>query len=352
MARSIRIQSAGAYYHVMARGNRREDIFHADDDRRFFLHTLGQACEMTGWRVQAWVLMSNHYHLFLQTPEPNLVAGMSWLQNTLTRRYNVRHRKWGRLFGDRYKAVVVEGEDRYHYQTLMDYIHLNPVRARMIRPKAGQSVLDYPWSSVAGGYALPAAKRAKWLDAGAGLKAFNLADTAAGRRGMVERLDKRAAGEETKSCGVPPQSEEVDARASHLRRGWYWGTQAFGEKMREPAAAMLRGDRRPKSRAYKHTPQARAHGMAEAERYLKEGLAAAGLSAAELAQTKGSDPRKVVLARLLWSRTVASQEWIARALKMRSAANVSQQLRRLAKRRSGPKLPGELEADLRTHEAA
>jgi REP element-mobilizing transposase RayT len=88
MARSIRIQSAGAYYHVMARGNRRETLFHDDDDRRFFLHTLSQACEMTGWRVQAWVLMSNHYHLFLQTPEPNLVAGMAWLQNTLTRRYN------------------------------------------------------------------------------------------------------------------------------------------------------------------------------------------------------------------------------------------------------------------------
>ena len=72
MPRSIRIQGAGAYYHVMARGNRRENIFHDDEDRRFFLHTLSQACEMTGWSVHAWVLMSNHYHLFLQTPEPNL----------------------------------------------------------------------------------------------------------------------------------------------------------------------------------------------------------------------------------------------------------------------------------------
>jgi putative transposase len=68
MARSIRIQAAGAFYHVMARGNRREDIFHDDDDRRFFLHTLSQACDMTGWRVHAWVLMSNHYHLFIETP--------------------------------------------------------------------------------------------------------------------------------------------------------------------------------------------------------------------------------------------------------------------------------------------
>ena len=87
----------------------------------------------------------------------------------------------GRLFGDRYKAVVVEGADRYHCQTLMDYIHLNPVRARIIRPKAGQSVLDYAWSSIAGGYALPPRKRAKWLAAEAGLKAFHLADTTPGR---------------------------------------------------------------------------------------------------------------------------------------------------------------------------
>jgi hypothetical protein len=82
-----------------------------DDDRGFFLHTLSQACEMSGWRVHAWVLMRNHYHLFLRTPEPKLVAGMSWLQSTLTRRSNVRHRQWGRVFGDRYKAVVVQGED-------------------------------------------------------------------------------------------------------------------------------------------------------------------------------------------------------------------------------------------------
>ena len=108
MPRSIRIEVAGALYHVMARGNRRERIYHDDDDRRFYLKTLAEGCEMTGWRVHAWVLMSNHYHLLIQTPEPNLVAGMKWLQNTYTRRFNLRHRLWGRLFGDRYKAVPVE----------------------------------------------------------------------------------------------------------------------------------------------------------------------------------------------------------------------------------------------------
>ncbi len=341
MARSIRIQSAGAYYHVMARGNRREDIFHDDDDRRFFLNTLGQASEMTGWRVHAWVLMSNHYHLFLQTPEPNLVAGMSWLQNTLTRCYNVRHRKWGRLFGDRYKAVVVEGEDRYHYQTLMDYIHLNPVRARIIRPKAGQSVLNYPWSSVAGGYALPPKKRAKWLDAAAGLRAFNLADTVAGRRSMVERLDKRAVSEEIQNCGVPPQAEEVDQRASHLRRGWYWGTQAFGESMRKLGQKLL-NKTAPVSRVYQKHELVREHGERQALAWLARGLKAGGLKPGSLSKVKGSDPRKVLLADLLWRRTVVSQEWLAAKLEMSSGANVGQQLRRLDGKSAIKKVPEEM----------
>ena len=76
MARGVRIEYPGAFYHVMARGNRRENIFRSDEDRRLFLNTLGAACAMTGWRLHAWVLMSNHYNLFVETPEANLVAGM------------------------------------------------------------------------------------------------------------------------------------------------------------------------------------------------------------------------------------------------------------------------------------
>ncbi|HEY5895665.1 MAG TPA: transposase [Chthoniobacterales bacterium] len=110
MARSIRIEYPGGFYHVMARGNRREAIFLDDEDHEFFLGALGEVCKMTGWRVHAWVLMSNHYDLFIETPEPNLVTGMKWLQNTWTRRFNVRHRAWGRVFGHRYKAVPVYAE--------------------------------------------------------------------------------------------------------------------------------------------------------------------------------------------------------------------------------------------------
>jgi REP element-mobilizing transposase RayT len=324
MARSIRIEHPGALYHVMARGNRRELIYRDDDDRRFFLKTLAQGCEMTGWRVHAWVLMSNHYHLLIQTPEPNLVAGMKWLQNTYTRRFNIRHRLWGRLFGDRYKAVLVEGEG-FYYETLLDYIHLNPVRAGLAKRRSSASVLDYPWSSVAGGCALPPRRRPRWLAAVDALRAFGCPDTARGRRCWVERLDRRARSEASENCGVPEPPPDADGRCSQLRRGWYWGTQAFAERMLKIGEAVLKKNRHP---SYRGSPESRAHGEQEALRLLKEGLKLARIDAQDLAGLKGSDPRKVAIARVIRHRTTVSMSWLAEHLAMRSAANVSQQIRR------------------------
>ena len=87
MARKLRIQYPGALYHVMNRGDRREDIFLDDHDRNAFLTTLGQACEKTGWQVHAYCLMGNHFHLVVQTPQPNLSDGMRWLLQTYTSRF-------------------------------------------------------------------------------------------------------------------------------------------------------------------------------------------------------------------------------------------------------------------------
>jgi len=326
MARSIRIEYPGAVYHVMARGNRRERIYLDDDDRRFFLATLAQACEMTGWRVHAWVLMGNHYHLLIQTPEANLVAGMKWLQNTYTRRFNIRHRLWGRLFGDRYKAVPVEGEG-YYYETLLDYVHLNPVRAGLVKPQRGQSVLDYPWSSVAGGIALASRRRPAWLAGANALAAFGCKDTAIGRRQWVARLDRmaKAAVGSPGQCGVVQLPAEADGRASHLRRGWYWGSQEFAERLLALGETVLK---RVRHRAYRSTPESRAHDEREALRLLGEGLEAAGLRLGELAALPGSDPRKVAIARVIRARTTASMAWISEHLWMASAANASQQIKR------------------------
>ena len=325
MARSIRIEFEGALYHVMARGNRRESIFLDDEDRRIFLRSLAEVCGMTGWRIHAWVLMGNHYHIMLETPEPNLVEGMKWLQNAYTRRFNVRHKQWGRLFGDRYKSVLVEG-DGYYYETLMDYIHLNPARAGLINPDAGQGLLDYPWSSVAGGYALAAKRRAKWLAADDGLRAFGFADTARGRKGFVQRLENRILAEGMEKAGIPQVAEEMDKRRSSLERGWYWGSQQFAERMLKIGEKVLK-----KARHWgeKSAMEHRAHGEEEAQRLIAEGLKAAGLGAGELEKRPGSDPVKAALAELVWSRTTVNMEWIARTLKMRSATNARQQIRRM-----------------------
>ena len=335
MARSLRVEYAGAYYHVMARGNRREEIFLDEEDRRFFLKAVSEVCAQTGWRVHAWVVMGNHYHLFIETPEANLVEGMKWLQNTYTRRFNVRHRAWGRVFGDRYKSVVVEGELPEYYGSLVDYIHLNPARAGIVSGRRGESLQDYRWSSLAGGYALPAGKRPRWLAADVGMERLGYSDTAAGRRKMVEELDRRARSEGRQS-GLVPLPAEVDARMSHLRRGWYWGRQEFAEKLRRLMEPRLQS---AKSRAYLRTPQRVSHGLEEAERLVLEGIKAAGLATKELEGLPGGDPRKVALGKLVRERTVASCGWLAARLKMRSAANVSQTLRRTEWKRLIKRLP-------------
>ena len=158
MPRQVRIEFAGAMYHVMARGDRREAIVQDDEDRGTFLRTLGEACERSGFRVYAYVLMTNHYHLLLETKEPNLSRGMGWLQNAFTRRINTRHRLWGHLFGGRYKAILVEPGNCFW--ALLDYIHLNPVRAGLLQE--GDGLESYRWSSLRHYIAVPK-MRPGWL---------------------------------------------------------------------------------------------------------------------------------------------------------------------------------------------
>ncbi len=133
VARKLRIEYPGAIYHVLSRGDRREPIFRDDRDRTRFVETLAEACRKTAWQVHAYCLMSNHFHLVIETPQGNLVAGMKWFLGTFTSRFNRRHKLFGHLFSGRYKALIVDGSGDGYLRTVGEYVHLNPVRAKLLR---------------------------------------------------------------------------------------------------------------------------------------------------------------------------------------------------------------------------
>ena len=111
MPRKPRIEYEGAIYHVLNRGNYRDAIFSVDDvddSGKLFEETLFAACERFGWIVHAYVLLSNHFHVALETPEANLVRGMQWLQSTFGNRFNRLVRERGHIFQGRYKSLLIE----------------------------------------------------------------------------------------------------------------------------------------------------------------------------------------------------------------------------------------------------
>jgi putative transposase len=120
MARKLRVEYSGAIYQVINRGDRREPIFKDDKDRPGFVSALGEACQKTGWQIHAFCLLPNHYHLVIETPRANLVAGMKWLLGTYTGRFNRRHKLFGHLFSGRYKALIVDGSGNGYLKTVCD----------------------------------------------------------------------------------------------------------------------------------------------------------------------------------------------------------------------------------------
>lgn len=306
MARKLRIEFEGALYHVLNRGDRRENIFYSDADRELFLDLLGQTCLKTGWKIHAYVLMSNHYHLLLETPQANLVKGMHWLQSTYTARFNRRHRLAGHLFQGRYKAVLVDPEERRYFAALSDYIHLNPVRARML---GDGRLADYRWSSYPA-YVGLFPPRPAWLSVVTVLGELGLADRAADRRLYSQHMQRRAAEAQAEKAGV---TEE-------LRRGWCLGGVDFRGRMLELLDRA--GDQLPRRRAA-DAAIARDHSETEALRLLAAAREALGLTDEALGELPKNDARKVAIGRWLKSATLVSNGWLAAHLKMGHASRVS-----------------------------
>ncbi len=324
MPRQPRIQYPGALYHIMARGDRRETVFHDDEDRKMFLAVLAEACGRTGWICHGYVLMPNHYHLIIETPGANLVPGMSWLQNTFTRRHTVRHKLWGHLFGGRYKAVLVEPESPLYLPTLIDYVHLNPVRAGLVRVEDGLE--SFPWSSLPAAYLLPPGKRQGWLRAERGLASRGCADDAAGRRRYLRQLERRAREEGENAGRTLPDGQSLQ---STLRRGWVFGTQKFKEKMLGLAEKALKTSAR--SANLRPTATLKDHSQHRARALIDKGLTVCDLAAPMLKSLPCGDTRKVVIALAVKRETTVPLAWIAEQLHMGTRSTVSRETTGLAK---------------------
>ena len=293
MARKLRVQYPGAIYHVMNRGDRREAIFKDDTDRNRFLATLAEVCVKTGWRVHAYCLMPNHFHLVVETPQANLVAGMKWFLGTYTSRFNRRHKLVGHLFSGRYKALIVDGSGDGYLRTVCDYVHLNPVRGKRLTDE--QALSDYVWSSYPA-YLQTPAKRPVWLRVDRLLGELGIGrDNAAGRRRFAEAVEERRRREE------PGEWKAV-------RRGWFLGGAELKERLLEQ---MARGMGEHHGGEEKRETDAQ-----KAERIVGEELRKGRWREADLKKRRKTDAKKVQIAARLRRETVQTLDWIAQRLEM------------------------------------
>jgi REP element-mobilizing transposase RayT len=309
MARKPRLEFEGAAYHVMSRGDHGEAIFSDDRDRLTFLKTLGEACGRTGWVVHTYVLMGNHYHVLLETPQANLVAGMQWLQSTYTQRYNARHQQRGHLFQGRYKAIPVEAGQDGCFARMAMYIHLNPVRAGLM--PEGAPMDQYAWSSLP---AYTGRERApEWLRLARVLAAMGRSDTPAGRRAYAGAVEARA-----QECRTERGRAGLEVEWDAIRRGWYVGSAAFKDSLLDQFDQATEG----KAGDSFSGGAVSERGERAALALLKEGLLALQIKSKRLAEMPKGALEKRVLAWLLKKRVVVRNAWIAEHLHMGHPSNI------------------------------
>jgi REP element-mobilizing transposase RayT len=304
VARKLRLEYPGAIYHLMNRGDRREPIFRDDRDRQRFLETLGEVCAKAGWQVHAYCLMLNHFHLVVETPQGNLVAGMKWFLGTYTSRFNRRHKLFGHLFSGRYKSLIVDGSGNGYLPTVCDYVHLNPVRAGLLRPE--QRLRTYRWSSY-GEYLKRPRQRLKWLRVDRLLGEMRIPkDSPTGRKQFERLMEARRGGEDPKQWKA-------------LRRGWCLGEGAFRAELLEQMSRQIQ--RQHGGSEWQETA------MAKADRLLSEELEQRGWDEAELVRRRKADQEKLEIAARLRSETTMTWAWIASHLQMGTAGYAANALR-------------------------
>ncbi|MDP3072124.1 MAG: transposase [Opitutaceae bacterium] len=314
MPRPLRIEFSGARYHVINRGNYRRSLFEGKGAAEAFERALAEAAVRFGWRVHAYVVMGNHFHLAVEIAEPNLSAGMKWLQGTWIRRHNALRGLVGRPFQGRYKALLVEPGDAFGQ--VCHYIHLNPVRARLVAP---DQAVAHRWGSLP---KFVSPKRPGWLQPETVLHAAGgLRDTPAGWKKYLAYLEFLAADDGAK--------RELMAR--RMSRGWCVGTDAFKQEMRREAVKRGADFERFAGLEPEAVQAERDRGW---ETQLRALARRAKIDLAGLPAPK-SHPHKAVLAAAMKQSTSVSNAWLAQRLAMGPPASASQFARRWMLREEG-----------------
>jgi putative transposase len=295
MARPLRIEFPGALYHVTSRGNERRPIFRDDLDSSMFLTFLGQAVQRFGWSLTAWVLMTNHYHLVVQTPEANLSRGMHWLNSTYAGWFNHRHKRSGHLFQGRFHSFLIERET--YLRELLRYVVLNPVRAKMVaRPE------DYRWSSYRSTAGLEATNI--WLDVPAALGLFDDDPTLAQCQYQEFVLAK---------------IESSECLWDNVVNGLYLGTECWTTRMRKIVESRPRSTDHPLSQ--------RAVGRPKMATIVAAVARAAARRATDVIAMRGGPLRRLI-AWIGWHEGLTTLRSIAASLRLRSEGHISAMIRR------------------------
>jgi REP element-mobilizing transposase RayT len=295
MARQLRIEFPGAVYHVTSRGNERRSIFRSDRDRKAFLDFLGSTAQRFGWSVTAWVLMNNHFHLMIQTPQPNLSRGMQWLKGSYAGWFNDRHERSGHLFQGRFKAFLIEKES--YFAEVLRYVVLNPVRAGIVQqPEA------YRWSSYRATAGLDDAP--DWLDVKAALEAFS---------------DDRADAQLRYREFVSDRIASSDCLWDQLTNGMYLGTDDWTKRMRAMVESRPRSTDHPKAQ--------RAVGRPKMHAVIAAVARAAG-ECVEAVRSKRGNVLRRLAAWLGWHEGLITLRSIAASLRLRSEGHISSLIRR------------------------
>lgn len=300
MPRKLRLEFPGACYHVVNRGNYRSDIFRSEGARAAFETCLFAACVKSKWVLHAYVAMSNHYHLALETPQGNLVTGMQWLQSTFANRFNRLRGERGHLFQGRYKALLVE--EGAALGQVCHYIHLNPVRAGIVPV---ERLRDFRHSSYWYLWRPKARPGFLWVET-ALAEAGGLADTPAGWRSYADYLAWQA------EAGPAGKNKAYVS----LSKGWALGTGEF-------KAALLKDHAVAADARAWESDGVREIRARQWEERLAEGLRKAGKTDADARGDRKSAPWKVEIAAEMKATTQVSNGWLAERLHMGSGVAVS-----------------------------